>query len=351
MTTRYRVQDLLAFGTGLFTAAGMPRERAAIVAQYLVEADLMGHDTHGLNLAPGYLGALANGGMPATGDPDVLADRGAAVTLDGRYLSGVWLTVHAIDLAVPRARQYGTCTVSIRRSHHIACLAAFLERATSQGLMMLLMSSDPANTGVAPFGSFQPTYTPDPVAVGIPTQGDPVLVDISASTTTLGMAGRLAAKGGKFPGPWLIDNAGRASDDPAVLKTDPPGAIQPLGGLDRGHKGFGLGLTVEALTSGLGGYGRARGASIWGASVFLQLIDPEAFGGLDAFVEETSWLGAACRAAAVPPGSPPVRLPGDGALARRRAALADGVPLHPDILPQLGPHADRLGVAPPPAMA
>lgn len=347
MTARYAAADLLRFGEDLFAAAGMPRERAAIVAEFLVEADLMGHDTHGLNLAPGYLGALANGGMPKTGEPDVVADRGCALTWDGKYLSGPWLVWRAMQEAFARAEKFGVATVAIRRSHHIACLAAFLPKATERGLVMMLMSSDPANRGVAPHGSYQPTYTPDPIAFGYPTDGDPVLIDISASSTTLGLAGRLQASGGRMPGKWLIDNRGEATDDPAALKADPPGAILPLGGIDRGHKGFGLGLMVEALTAGLGGYGRADAPKSWGAAVFLQVLDPAAFGGRDAFVRETGFLAAACRAAAVPPGSPPVRLPGDGALARKREQLERGVALYPTIMRDLAPWAEKLRVAAP----
>jgi LDH2 family malate/lactate/ureidoglycolate dehydrogenase len=344
---RYDAESLIDFGTALFAAAGMPAERARVVGAILVEADLMGHDTHGLNLAPGYLAALENGGMAKTGEPTVVADRGAAVTWDGGYLSGVWLVHQAIRLACERAPQHGTVSVAIRRSHHIACLAAFLPLAAERGFVILLMSSDPANTGVAPYGSYQPTYTPDPIAIGYPTDADPVLIDISASSTTLGLAGRLRGVGGRFDGPWLIDNQGRASDDPGVLHTDPPGAILPLGGLDRGHKGFGLGLWVEAMTSGLGGYGRADRPDTWGASVFLQVIDPEVFGGRAAFCRETGWLAAACRGAAVPAGRPPVRLPGEAALGRRRDALAEGVPLYPTIMPALTEWADKLGVIPP----
>ena len=136
-------------------------------------------------------------------------------------------------------------------------------------------------------------------------------------------------------------------DDPAVLEADPPGALLPLGGLDRGHKGFALGLMVEALTSGLGGFGRANGPSNWGAAVYLQVIDPEALGGLEAFTFQTGWLADRCRAAAVPDGQAPVRLPGDGALARKRQAVAKGVLLYPTIMADLALWADRLGVVPP----
>lgn len=347
MTPRYGAGDLLRFGEDLFAAAGMPRERAAVVAEFLVEADLMGHDTHGLNLAPGYLGALEKGGMPKVGEPDVVADRGATLTWDGKYLSGPWLVWRAMQEGFERARKFGVAAVAIRKSHHIACLAAFLPKATERGFAMTLMSSDPANQGVAPHGSFQPTYTPDPIAFGYPTDGDPVLIDISASSTTLGLAGRLQAGGERLPGRWLIDNRGEATDDPRALKAEPPGAILPLGGLDRGHKGFGLGLMVEALTAGLGGYGRADAPTTWGASVFLQMIDPEAFGGRAAFERETGFLAAACRAAAVPPGRPPVRLPGDGALKRKREQRASGVALYPTIMRDLAPWAEKLGVAAP----
>ncbi len=344
---RYAVGDLVRYATDLFTAAGMPTDRAAIVAELLVEADAMGHDTHGLALGPQYLDHLASGLMAATGDFEVVTDRGATMVWDGGYLSGVWLTWKAIQTACERARQYGTVTVSIRRSHHIACLATFLSQATDQNLMITLASSDPSVAAVAPFGSYEAMFTPDPLAVGIPTTGDPILIDISASATTMGLSARMDGENRKLPGPWLIDNQGRASDDPGVLETDPPGALLALGGLDRGHKGFALALMIEALTSGLPGYGRADSPTNWGAGVFLQIIDPEAFGGIAAFTRQTGWLAEACRAAAVPDGQSPVRMPGDGALARRRQALAEGVLLYPTIMNSLAPWNEKLDVEPP----
>lgn len=348
MGKRYDVSTLKAFGAALFAASGMPADRAEAVSDMLVDADMMGHDTHGLNLAPQYLDALASGEMPATGDPEVVSDRGPSVLWDGGYLSGVWLVRHAMDLAIPRARQYGICGVSIRRSGHIACLASFLPLATREGQFMLLLSSDPANRGVAPFGATEAIYTPNPIGVGIPTDGDPVLIDISASITTMGMTGRAAAEGEKMAGAFLVGPDGRATNDPAVFGKG--GALLPLGGVESGHKGFGLGLMVEAMTSGLGGYGRKDGPEQHGASVLVLLIDPEAFGGIDAFTAETGWLGAACRAATVPEGAAGVRLPGERALQRMRAAETSGVELFPGIMPRLIEWADRLGVDAPAAI-
>jgi L-lactate dehydrogenase len=171
------------------------------------------------------------------------------------------------------------------------------------------------------------------------------------STTTNALTKRLYEEGGRLPGPWLVDADGRATDDPAVLFGERRGAMLPLGGLDLGHKGFALALLIEALTSGLAGHGRADAPKEWGASVFLQLIDPGAFAGRDAFVRETTRLAELCHATPVAAGRPPVRLPGEGALARRGAQLQDGVALRAGILDSLRPWAERLGVPMPPALA
>ena len=341
---RHRPEDLIDLATGLLVASAVGADRARVIAELLVEADLMGHTTHGLALLPDYLDELASGGMARSGEPQVVRDTGPCLTWDGQRLPGVWLTAHAIDIALPRARQFGTATVVIRRSHHIACLGAFLTRATRHGLMILLASSDPSAASVAPHGGTTAVFTPDPIAVGIPTGGDPILIDTSASITTNGMSARLRAEGGRFPHPWLIDAAGEPSDDPRVLVADPPGTILPTGGLDHGHKGYALALMVEALTLGLGGFGRAEPAEGWGASVFVQLLDPEAFAGGAGFRRQTDWLAAACRASPPQPGVDAVRLPGEAALRRRRAALTNGIELHPGILPALEGWAQRLQV-------
>jgi LDH2 family malate/lactate/ureidoglycolate dehydrogenase len=344
---RYRVADLIDYATALFAAAGCDGDKPAAVATGLVEADLLGHTTHGLQLAPVYLGELEAGGMTPRGEPEVVADRGAAVTWDGRRLPGVWLTARAVELAAERAPTYGVVTVVIRRSHHIGCLAAFLQRATDRGLMIVLASSDPAVATVAPFGGRKAVYTPDPFAVGIPTDGDPILIDISASITTNGMANRLRREGKRFPGLWALDAEGRATDDPAALVTDPPGTLLPIGGTEYGHKGYGLALMIEALTQGLSGFGRADQQSGWGGSVFVQVIDPTAFGGANEFRHQTSWLAATCRATPPVPGVDAIRLPGERGLTRKRQALAEGVSLYPGIMEALAPFATKFGVIPP----
>ncbi|MBL0933078.1 MAG: Ldh family oxidoreductase, partial [Alphaproteobacteria bacterium] len=94
-------------------------------------------------------------------------------------------------------------------------------------------------------------------------------------------------------------------------------------------------------------YGRADGETNWGASVFLQIIDPNAFGGGDAFKRELGWFVDSCRSAPVAPGKPPVRIPGERALALRKRQRESGVALHPEIMPALAKLAAEAGLASP----
>jgi LDH2 family malate/lactate/ureidoglycolate dehydrogenase len=347
---RHTADELRAFAARLLERNGLAPERAAVVADVLVEADLLGHDTHGLDMLARYLDQLADGRMVREGEPEVLQDRGSALTWDGRRLPGPWLVKRAIATARERLASHPTVTVAIRRSHHIGCLQAYLKPVTDDGLVILLTCSDPSGAGVAPHGGVAPRITPNPIAAGFPTRGAPVLMDVSMSTTTNAMTKRLHEEGARLPGKWLVDADGNATDDPAVLYGERRGAVLPLGGLDLGHKGFALALLVEALTSGLAGHGRADEPREWGASVFLQLVDPEAFSGRDAFVRETERLAEICRAAPVAVGQPPVRLPGERALALRAEQLERGVALRDGILDSLRPWAERLGASLPPAL-
>jgi len=351
MTDRYPSQDLLRFATTLLERAGLDHDKSRTVAEILLEGDLLGHDTHGLHLLAPYLKELEQGTMERAGGPRVVHDKPAAITWDGRRLPGPWLVAQAIDEALPRARELGTCSVAIRRSHHIACLAAYLTRVTDQGMAILLTSSDPNNRGVAPHGGRRGVYTPNPIAAGWPTGGDPVLIDVSMSISTNGMTMRLRSEGKKFPGQWMIDANGDPTDDPAVSQADPPGALLPLGGIDAGHKGYAMGLLVEMLTQGLAGDGRADPQEGWCANVFLEIFDPAAFGGHDDFVRQTGFLADACRTTPPRPGVDRVRLPGERALRRREEQLRNGVALHASIMPALAPWAERIGASAPAPLA
>ncbi|TNM63493.1 Ldh family oxidoreductase [Aliirhizobium smilacinae] len=339
---RYSSDALLTFAHSLFAGAGLEDDKATAVATYLVEADLMGHSTHGLALAGWYLQGIADGIVTKTGSYETISDRGPSVCWNGNRLPGAWLTSEAVKLAMERAGEFGTATVVIGNSHHIGALAAYLPIATEKGLLVSIASSSPSGAQVAPFGGTKGVYTPDPVAHGIPTPGDPILIDISASITTVNMAQRLIREGRQYEADWLMDAEGNPSRNPKVLETG--GTLLPTGGIDHGQKGYGMALIAEALTQGLAGYGRADAPKGTNAAVTVQVWDPKAFGGNAAFLRQTGWLVDACRANPPRPGITKVRLPGEAAMSRKRSAIEAGVVLHAGIIDSLVAHAERLGV-------
>ena len=347
---RYHFTDLIHFARQLLAQSGLDQDKAEAVADTLVQGDLMGHTTHGLALLAGYLRELETGAMRKEGNPLVVADFPAAVTWDGQRLPGPWLVFQAMALAAQRAATQGTCTVVIRRSHHIACLAAYHKRATDQGLMMVLACSDPNAASVAPFGGLDAVFTPNPMSAGIPTSGVPVVMDVSTSATTNGLTNRLHQEGKRLPAHWVLDGNGVPGDDPGVLFADPKGTILPLGGADSGHKGYGLSLLVEALTGGLAGHGRADVPEGWGATVYLQIIDPRAFAGLAAFTRQTGAVADQCRSSRPSQPGRAVRTPGENGLAMATAQMKNGVELYPSIMPMLDTWADKLAVAMPAAI-
>jgi LDH2 family malate/lactate/ureidoglycolate dehydrogenase len=294
----YPAQALVEFAAELFRAAGLDDEKATTVAEVLLEGDLLGHTTHGLALAAPYLRALEDSGMTRDGEPAVVSDHGGALCWDGRRLPGPWLVVKAIDLALARAAEHGIAAVAIRQSHHIACLAAYLERATARGGMILLTCSDPSEGSVAPFGGLRALFTPDPIAIGIPTDGAPILIDMSASITTNGMTARLRSEGRRFPGRWGMTAT-------AAPTRRPTGALR---------------FTSRS-------WRHTRSAA------------PRALSGRPASSPRPA---AATRRR---PASMPCACPARRALLLKRRALADGVGLYPGIMSALQPWAERLGVA------
>ncbi len=347
---RYSYESLLDFAALLARKAGLPSDRARTQAEVLIEADLMGHSTHGLALLPNYLKELDAGTANGLGRPIVIADRGSTVSWDGNRIPGTCLVTMALEQALNRVTQYGVVTYVIRRGGHIGALIAYLRRATDRGCIMILMTTNPMARSVVPAGGIDPVLAPNPIAFGCPTEGDPILIDISTSAVANGWVRRWAAEGKQVPVGWLQDAHGNITQDPAALFSNPPGALLPLGGLELGYKGFALGLMVEVLTGALTGVGHTGSPADAGNLVFLQVIDPGVFGDPSVFQHDANNLANACRASRPRAGTTGVRIPGDRAMAQRRLQLSEGIALYQSTLPDLLPWATKLNVEQPRAI-
>lgn len=326
----------------LLEASGVEPEKAEAMSDVLIEADLIGHHTHGVAQLESYLDALACGEMRGKGDVRVVRDRGACVTWDGQKLPGGWLVRKAMQLGYERVAQHGVITIAIARAHHIGALAVYLREATEKGYVAQVKCSTASVARMAPFGGTRPVFTPNPSAIGFPTDGDPVMIDISATVTTTSMTFALAREGARFPEPWALTADGEITDDPRAV-TEGGGSLLPLGGRLKGHKGYAMALGVDLLTQGLAGFGRVDHPDPMSLAVFVQLIDPEAFAGLDAFVRQSSYTTGLCRTSPPMRGVTAVRVPGDAAARKRRAALEQGLDIPDALLGRLEARAQAVG--------
>lgn len=343
---RFDYDELLSFVQHLFKQVGADDELADIVSKTLIEGDLLGHSTHGVNLVGGYLSSILDGHAQVdTRLFKTLSSSGASALFDGNYVLGPYCVTKALEFATRAALEQGIGIAVVRRSHHIGCLAAYLKVITDKGLMPFIYSSDPSVASVSAHGGIDPMFTPNPIAVGIPTEDAPILIDVSMSTLTNAFVAKTRSLGEKLPHPALMSNEGKTTDDPEAFFATPPGSILPLGGLEFGHKGFALGLMVEAMTSALGGHGRKDAPTAWGASVCVMAINPELFAGLDAFKQETSFLADKVLHSKPVEAARPVRLPGASGLSRREDNLRNGVVLPEFVIAQLSKAAEKLNVS------
>ncbi|MDN7125076.1 Ldh family oxidoreductase [Pseudidiomarina sp. 1APP75-32.1] len=306
---------------------GATNEVAQSMASHLVAGDLLGFRTHGLLRLRYNLQALAKGATKGAGQPEVIQRRAAIQLWDADLLSGLYVLPLAISHAIDMARDYGTGTLVIRRAQHVAALAVYLEQATQAGMLIQMMCSTPAQEVVAPHGAKSACFSPNPFAIGVPTAGQPVLLDMSLSMTAAGKVRTALAEGRQLPYPALITPTGDYSCDPQTFVAEKPSVLASLGGEQLGYKGTGLNLFSEFWTLGLSNYGRADAAAEDGDAntVWLQVVDPTALMTAGAFERQAQQLVNAVKAAEPIDPNQPVRVPGEGALATRERQLRQGI--------------------------
>jgi LDH2 family malate/lactate/ureidoglycolate dehydrogenase len=344
---RYRAEDLRNLVAAVAGKLGLEPDMARAMAARVVDADLLGHRTHGLAFFPAYLERIEKGAIAKSGSYDVLSDTGSVFAWKANRLAGAWMMEQATAQLIERAARHGVVAASIANCSHIGCLQAYLLPFTKRGLVVSVAASNPGVYSVAPFGGIDATLTTNPIAFGLPTSGTPILIDMSTSVASNALFTGYAARGELLPGQWLLDAAGNATNDPKALTTKPPGTILPLGGLDFGYKGFGLGLLVEALALALPGYGRAQQPDAFGQGVFIQAIDSAAFAGREHFLREMDHLAESCRRSRPRPGTSGVRVPGERALASMAEQERHGVKVSDEALKRLAPWLEKTGVAMP----
>jgi len=325
----------------LLVAAGLDAEKASAIARCLIESELLGHRTHGLAWVPTYLQRLGDGTIAKDGDIEIVSDHPSGFAWRAGRLPGAWVMERAVAKLLRRDGPVLAATIA--NCSHIGALQTYLSAFTQRGRLVQIAATDPSIRSVAPFGGVDPVLTSNPLAMGIPTRGDPILIDQCTSVVSNAAVRPYAISGERLPGRWLLDEDGNETDDPAAIGAGRSGTILPVGGTNFGYKGFGFGLMVEAMALAMSGYGRHSKPETFGQSVLILSLDPAFFGGLDGFLDETTALVESVHASRPRPGVAAVRLPGEQAQARRREQLEQGLALDPAILRAIRPWGERLG--------
>lgn len=340
--------DLTLFTRRVLVTLGVPETDAETVAGLMVEADLLGYDTHGLFRLRQYVNRLKGGGIAPAAQVTVLRETAATALLDGGNGLGHLAMQQATTLAITKARDAGIGWVGVRGNNHAGPAALYVRPQAAAGMIGICAAVGSANH-VTPYGGTDLLLGTNPIAIAAPGGGaDPFVLDMATTVAAVGKIKTLMQRGEQMPEGWMVGRDGKPLTDPARRDE---GFLLPIGG----PKGYGLAVAIGLLAGVLNG--AAFGSDVvdfttdttspTNTGQFVAAIDIAAFGDPEAFAATAAKVFAELRASPPLPGHDPVRVPGDGRAALRARHLADGIPLHPALLRDLAAIAAELGVAPP----
>ncbi|MFF2652060.1 Ldh family oxidoreductase [Streptomyces sp. NPDC058045] len=364
-TRRVAVGALLDFTAAVFRHHGVPRNRAGTAARALVHGDLTGVTSHGLtNLTRLYLKLFADGRCDPAAEPEVLADRGAAVLLDSHRALGLWAASETVDLAAERALEYGVGLVTVRGATHLGCAGVHARRAADRGMICLLVSNCGQQRIIRPPGGRSALLGTNPLAFAAPAgPRAPFVLDMSTTVVPTGRVRAAARAGTDIPPGWLEDAEGRPVTDPRALDRG-DGYLKWLGGDPEtgAFKGYGLGLLVEALGALLPGAGLGPDPAAWSGSgspsgrdddigFTALVIAPARLRREDEFQTQATALFDALTGSPTLHQDHPVRYPGWYEAERAAEYGKSGVPLPAALFTELQQVAADLGLPAPAALA
>lgn len=343
-----RPEKLRSVTARVLAAAGATEADAAVVADHLVDANLAGHDSHGVAMVPYYVRA-ALAGVLAPRAHAVVEDRGGGIlAVDGRSGFGQVVAREAIAAGAARVAVTGVAVVALRNAFHVGRVGTYGEQAAAAGLVSIHFVNVIGHAPlVAPFRGTDRRLGTNPLCVAVPAGGGrgPVVLDFATSRVAFGKVRNAYASGEPAPHGALVDAAGRETDDPAVMFREPFGALRPLGD----HKGYGLALVCELLAGALTGGGTISrvpfAAERIGNNMLSVLLDPARLPGAAGLAEEIA--AALGHVKGSPPADPalPVLVAGEPEAESRAARGAAGIPVDDAIWEELRVAAASVGAA------
>lgn len=344
---RISAAELRSLGVQVFEALRVPHEEAVWVAELLVRANLVGHDSHGAIRIPQYAQAIRSALVKPGVPPEIVKEAPAMALIDGHWGLGQVVARYAMELAIRKARETKISSVCAYNLYHVGRLADYTRMAAEQDLAAIMMvNGGGASPIVAPFGGTTGRLSTNPISLAFPGGAPvPFLFDMATSVVAEGKVRVTRNRGERTPEGWLLDNQGRPTTDPNALYQEPRGAILPLGGR-AGHKGFGLAMAVEILGGILARAGYASpGAGRFSNGTFIVVIEISAFVDPGQFRTEIDDLLAYVKSAPTAPGVEAIRYPGEPEAREQQRRERDGILLEDETWQQIVALAQELGIA------
>lgn len=344
---RIAADDLAAFVARAFERCGVPPADARSVAALMVEADLQGHDTHGVFRLRQYVDRLRGGGINPTPTIALLQETPATALIDGGNGLGHLALQRARDLAIEKADAAGIGWVGVRNGNHAGPAALYVLPQTRRGMIGLCAAVGSANH-VPPFGGSDLLLGTNPLAIAVPAgEQPPFVLDMATTVAAVGKIKTLAQRGEPMPEGWMVGRDCRPLTDPARREE---GFLLPIGG----PKGYGLALAIGLLAGVLNGAACGRDVvdftkdttSPTNTGQFVAALRVAAFGDPALFGRTVDALFDQMRGSTPLPGHDPVRVPGEGRGTVRAERSAAGIPLHRNLLRELAAIAGELGMVP-----
>ncbi|MDA1192063.1 MAG: Ldh family oxidoreductase [Candidatus Poribacteria bacterium] len=344
----YSADVLQTYATDIFVANCATRDEATTVAEVLVHANLTGHDSHGMIRVMQYCGAIRSGKIVPGAKTEILHETPTTAIFHAHSNFGPVSMMNAFRHAVERATEIGMFAYGIQDCNHIGRLGHYSELAAAKGFIPIIsVNSTGSAARVAPFGGRQGRLGTNPISTAFPTDGDPVLVDMTSSIVAEGKVRVLRNKGLSAPDGWLLDGDGNPTNDPNAFYGPPPGWILPFGG-PVGHKGFALSMMADLLCGTLTGAGNVNeNPGPIGNGVFCLLMNVSAFRPEADYRAHASKFGAYVKDCPPAEGFSEVLLPGEPEARTRRQRLKSGIDVDETTWEQLKEEASRVNVSVP----
>ncbi|KAK9384274.1 putative oxidoreductase YjmC [Lipomyces mesembrius] len=344
-TSKYinvKATDAQKFVEGVLMGHGVPRENAVIVANCLVQADLRGVDTHGVNRIPSYMARVRQGVLDPKAQPKLEKITPVVAQVDGCNAFGFLAAHQGMACAIEMAKEFGIGMVSIRHSNHFGMSAWLVQQAIDAGMMSLVFTN--SSPALSVWGGKEKLMGVSPIACGAPAgEMKAFILDMAPSVAARGKIYKAHRRGEKIPTDWALDEEGKATDDPAkALK----GVMLPMGG----PKGSALSIMMDVFSGVLSGsafaghvtnpYDPSKPADV---GHFLVAIKPDLFMSLKDFKDRMDYLYQRVVGSEKMHGVDRIYFPGEIEQLKQEERLQTGIPYVEAEITALNAEAELVG--------